>query len=282
MQDDFFGDATNQTIEKNEPLVELGQEKFSAPIPKSTDLSRSFVFEETEDTTTKEVFTIYGGKGDGKTSAAFAFPGNIACLSYDRKSLQPKKFLYSNDPRIRVYDAIKFLDDDPDKLLDSCYKTYLYNIFLLENIAKDKPDWVVIDGLEIYSEIGEMVMRKRNGLKAFQGVANMNVWKDRKLLLKNLHIKAMNACKKGVIYTTYSTEEQVVRDGVIIESKKVPKYVGIVMYETDYVLRAEGEQTKDGKKFYLYVASSKNNNRLKDGSRFDITGKMMPLGEVEK
>lgn len=277
MEDEFFG-GLEQAKENIQARQRFDDATAPIPIPRAEVQQQSFVFAETEDTTAKEVFCIFGGKGDGKTSAAFAFPGEIACLSYDRKSLQPKKFLYSNDSRIRVYDAIKFLDDDPDKLLDSCYKTYLYNIFLLEQIAKQQPDWVVIDGLEIYSEIGEMVMRKRNGLKAFQGISNMNVWKDRKLLLKNLHLKAMAAARKGVIYTTYSREEQIVRDGVIMESKKVPKYVGIVMYETDYVLRAESEQTRDGKRFFLVVASSKNNSRLKDGARFDITNKMMPLG----
>jgi len=273
--EDFFGDEPIEAV-----VVARKEEASAIPLPKAPS-AKDFIFEETEDTTTKEVFTIYGGKGDGKTSAAFAFPGTVACLSYDRKSLQPKKFLYRNDPRIRVYDAIKFLDDDPDKLLDSCYKTYLYNIFLLENIAKDKPDWVVIDGLEIYGEIGEFVARKRKGLKAFQPISQYDtMWKERKLILKNLHLKAMNAAKKGVIYTTYTREEEIIKDGIVIVKKQVPKYIGIVMYETDYVLRAEAEHTKDGKRFFLYVASSKNNSRLKDGARLDITNKQMPLGGV--
>ncbi len=60
-------------------------------------------------------FMIYGEKGDSKTTTALSFPGKIAALSFDHKTVEIWAEFFENDPRITVYDAIRYMDySSPD------------------------------------------------------------------------------------------------------------------------------------------------------------------------
>ena len=156
------------------------------------------------DVSEKIVITIYGRKGDGKTTTALGLPGTKMVLTFDNKSQAVKKYYYKNDKNIKIYNAVEYYKKDTEQnMLNTAELTYMVLLDFLKNI-KDKPDWIVIDGLEILSEIAEMVMRKRKGLKAYQGIGNMGVWKLRKQLLGEFHTRALEKVKKGVIYTTYT------------------------------------------------------------------------------
>ena len=262
----------NTFIEGTKTMIaveDIPQEQVKQ-IAKKSVAETSFKFEESENFP-QEVYTIYGLKGDGKTALSYSFPGTKAVLSFDRKSITTKENMYVQDKNIKVYDAIKYLEEDPDKYIESSTRTYEWCLFLLENMIKEKPDWVIIDGLEIFTRVGEMVMRGRHGLKPFQGVMNRNVWKDRRLILRNLHKMAIDACKKGVIYTTYTQKDDVVDDGTLVSSKDVPKWTDIVMEQTDAVIHVYGKQEKDGKKFFAEIVTSKNDKKMKTGRVIDIT-----------
>jgi len=220
----------------------------------------------------QEIYTIYGMKGEGKTSLAFTFPGAKAVLSFDRKSILTKQNLFPNSKDIRVYDAIKYLDEDPEKFVESSMKTYKYCLFLLENIAKEKVDWVIVDGLEIFTRIAEMVMRYKHSLSAFQGIPNLNIWKERRLVIRNLHKKCLDASKKGVIYTTYCAKDEIVDEGTLVTKKDVPNWQDIIMEQTDAVIRVFGKQEKEGKRFFAEIVTSKNDKKLKTGKIVDVTG----------
>lgn len=224
----------------------------------------------------KETYCVYGEKGNGKTVLALGFPGKISALSFDRKTMAPKVNFYDNDSRIKIYDAVEYFNRDSALVLDSAMKTYEYVKFLLDNIAeKDKPDWILIDGLEILEKIAEFVMRKRSNLHPYQGIVNMNLWKIRRSILDEVHQRANFIAKRGVIYTVYTTVSEIIEEGTVISKTKVPKYIDTILWETDIVLFVENKFDSKAKKSIITLRcdTSKNDKRIKTGSFFDITDK---------
>ena len=220
----------------------------------------------------KIVVTIYGRKGDGKTTTAFSFPGKISAISFDQKTSLVKKYYYNSDERIKVYDAVEFFDESPLSVLESGVKTYHYTEYLLDNIkASEFPDWIVIDGLEILTQMAEYKMRQMHKLAYNSGVP-LQYWKDRKLLIRNIHNKAIAAAKRGVIYTTYVDKDEVIEESEFISKKDVPRWNDVILYVTDVVLRVDSKIERDGKKFILTVDNSKV-PLFKTGQTIDITGK---------
>lgn len=241
---------------------------------KETISPSNFSFKQT-DNSSSIIVTIYGMKGEGKTAFALNekyFNGKISCLSFDNKTVQVKKYYYDDTNRIKVYNAIEHYTDDPDTILQSAEKTYQYCLFLLDNIAeKDKPDWILIDGLEIFAQIGEMVMRHRNALKPFSGVPNPNIWKTRKLILRAIHKKAVAGAKKGVIYTTYTDKDEIIEDGNVKTKDKIPKWTDVVLWETDIVVYVYSKTGKMERRFFYDVISSKIDSFFQTGKTEDIT-----------
>ena len=232
----------------------------------------NFVFVEDE-MSDKIIYTIYGHKGCGKTTTAFLFKGKKYCISFDKKSSVIKNNYFDGRDDIKVYDGTKYLVETAEEYVQSSIVCYDYVNFLLDNIEAQKDcDYIIIDGLEILQKLAEMNMRGQYHLTPFQGVSNPNVWKLRTLLIRNIHNKALNCCKKGVIYTTYIDKDEVVEEGTIITKTDIPKWVDIVFYTTDVVLRVNNTSGKDGRKCTVDVVSSKTKD-FKTGDKIDITNK---------
>jgi len=240
-------------------------------LPAQTE--EEFVIEEVAEPAPKEVILIYGHKGHGKTYLAMSFPGTKVVLSFDRKSAMVKYKDYKGDKRIHVYDVVRYMDySTSQKFLESADKTFRYLNVLLDHISQNPPDWIVIDGSEIFQQICEMTMRYRNNLMPFQGIANLNLWKERRLYIRQIHNKCLSIARRGIIYTTYVDKDEIVVDGEIIARKDVPKWIDAIMYETDTVIRVIAVSTDaegGGKKFIATVESSKGS--LPTGLRADIT-----------
>lgn len=266
-------EALAKKSEKEENIPVIPASLSPSDIISQTDIS-DFKLEEAV-LTPKIVVTIYGSKGSGKTTLAEGFPGTVAVLSFDRKSVAPKINYYNNDSRIKVFDAVKYYNRDTKLVRESAVKTYAYITFLLKELAKNPPDWVVIDGIEIMQKVAEMVMRQRNNLLPYQGVANLNVWKERNAIIDEIHQLALNTAKKGVIYTTYCDYDEIVEEGSLVTKEKVPRYIDSVMWETDIVLYIESKFDPETKKYNVKIRcdTSKFDNIIKSGSIFDITGK---------
>lgn len=244
------------------------------PRPASTVTNESFDFAEAP-SQRKTVIVVYGLKGHGKTYMAFTLVGTKAVLSFDRKSMRVKDFAFKNDKNIKVWDAVMHMDySTPDIWLQSADKTFRYCEALLRGtIAEFKPDWIMIDGTEIFQQICEMVMRYRNNITAFQGFPNRNLWKERNMYVRQLHNLAIEIAKKGVIYTTYTAKEEIVKEGDLTLKIDVPKWIDVVLYETDVVVRILLEQDKSGtQKFYAIVETSKVTDFPMTG-KVDVTGK---------
>jgi len=223
----------------------------------------------------KEVHMIYGHKGHGKTTIAMSYPGKVAVLSFDRKSTAIKYLYPDRQHEIKVWNAIKYMDySSPESELASAEKTFRYLIQLIDKVIRQwEPDWVVIDGSEILSQICELVMRYRNGLMPFQGIANFNLWKERKMYLRQIHNLALDIARKGIIYTAYCDKDEVIEDGEVRTRRDIPKWLDILIYETDVVIKALAEVEKgSGTRFYAIVESSKV-PYIKSGIQVDITGR---------
>jgi hypothetical protein len=234
-----------------------------------------FTFEEEETAPVKEVYLIFGRKGEGKTTLAMSFPGEIVVLSFDRKSAIIKATRYNNDPRIHVFDVTKYMDSSsPSTVVKSAEKTFIYLDKLLDYVGeKIKPDWIVIDGAELFQQICEFTMRARHGLEAFQGISNLNLWKERRLYIRQIHNKALNIAKRGIIYTTYVGVEERVVQGDVVDRREVPKWIDVIKYETDYVLRVEYDELN--KRFRVRVIGSKNEAKFPMSAIYDVTNKSL-------
>ena len=220
----------------------------------------------------KIVITIYGLKGDGKTMLCLALPGKIAALSFDNKTAKIWKYYYNSDPRIMVLNSVLFYDrSTQDKQLESSNKTVDFNIELLETIVKDfEPDWVLVDGFERFTRIAEMKMRFKEGLRPYQGISNLNVWKARRDYVAGLHQAAYKACKRGIIYTTYIKKDEIIIDGSLVTRKDVPRWFDVIMEETDVVIKAFSRLDQTGAAFWATVETSKH-PLFKTGRTAEIT-----------
>ena len=234
-------------------------------------------FDFSEDTgQAKEVHTIYGLKGHGKTYLTLTYPGTIVVLSFDRKAALVKQKCFAGENRIIVYDCVKYLDyGTPQNWLKTAEITFKYINALLDRVvAKIKPDWIVIDGSEIFQQICEMTMRYRNNLMPFQGIANRNLWKERRMYIRQVYNKCLSIAQRGVIFTTYIDKDEIVVEGEFIAKKDVPKWIDVIMYETDVVIKVEAMPTDSGKKYYAIIESSKT--KLPSGVKVDITDRGFP------
>ena len=234
----------------------------TASVDPSVDKA-GFTFKEEEELNPKIVLTIFGGKGTGKTSLAFTAPGNLSCMSYDKKSAIIKKEQFDDDSRIKVYDAVKFYKYDKEEITASAFKSYDFMMYLLDEIKKEgNTDWIIHDGYEIIAKICEMKMRYENNIGPFQGVANLNLWKGRRLDIRRLHNKSLEAANKGVIYTTYTDKDEVVIDGTLMCRKDVPKYTDVIMWETDIVIKTFAERASDELIHLAEVVTSKLSKKI--------------------
>jgi len=219
----------------------------------------------------KEVWMYYADKGQGKTTFALSHPGKIAALSFDFKTALIKNTMFNNDSRIKVFDVMQYIDYSTAEAKLKTSETVLDFIFtLLDSIKKDGSfDWILIDGSEIFSKLGESVMRYRNNIAPYAGIGNLNIWKERRQYIQNLHYKSLSAVNKGVIYTTYPKWDEEIVEAQTIHKRKRPNWIDVIMTETDVVIYLDTDE-KDDIKYIARVDSSKY-SEVKSGVKIEIT-----------
>lgn len=262
------------------------------PIQTSTPLTEGFDYSDAPKNKLM-ILTVYGLKGPGKTYSSFCLDGTILCISFDRKSETIHIEEFNSDSRITVKDALRYLDKtSPSAFTASSEKTFKYlvgkedpEIGILEKYKLEgkKFDWVMLDCTEEMNRICEMVMRYRNGLMPSQGVANRNLWKDRRLYINAIHNASVDIANKGLIYTTYTDEQKIIKDGEIVALETVPKWIDVQMLETDVVIHVFVEQSfKTNERKFMGVVESSKYKLFPTGKRADITGKGLKALMEEK
>ena len=222
-------------------------------------LSSVHKWEEDKTGEPKKVFVIFGSKGVGKTAAALAFDGPILAISMDDKTIRVKMGLFQNDPRVTVISGTKFMTYEDDKYVEGGKKTHEYLCWILDQAKGKGPfDYVLIDGFEKVKEACELVMRYKHKLGPFENFANPNFWKSRKLALREILHRALQAATKGVIFTTYSEHlDEVIEAGQVVKRKPNPKWFDIVEEYTDIMIRVWSEPDRTGLRFMTQITSSK-------------------------
>ena len=231
---------------------------------------------EPEKPSTLKYLTIFGGKNSGKTAVALSFPGKMVALSFDHKTVPTWVDMFNSDPRITIYDAIKYMDySSPDASLISSEICFRYIFSILDMIKsrgpENYPDWFLIDGLEEYMKISESVMRWRNGIKMTQGV-EWQFWKDRRLYTKQLFLKLATLVNKGVIFCTKYDFEETIISGVTKEKIKKPIWLDIIEEQTDIVIETWSTEDKvtGSVRFLAHITASKYAS-FPTGRKVDVT-----------
>ncbi len=273
-------------VEERKPQarVEVKTEIVPAPAPKAKsqvnmpveipEPVEEILEVEEEEPPHKLVILIVGDKGTGKTVTALSFPGEICVLSFDRKAMPIKSFFYKGDKRIHVFDIVKYVDWRPERITETAAKAFDAIERVLEKCAKMKADWIVFDGTEIMEQLAEMYMRHRHGLGPIEGIRNLNIWKERRWILRAVHNRALSTARKGVIYTVYPTWSERIVAGEVVDRKQEPKWLEFILFETDIVLWTRYDENM--KRFLVEVQTSKLDKLMPTGHVYDVTGN--PLG----
>jgi len=265
-------------IEKKEEPIPVKEEKIpetpsttqDTAIPSPVKKSGEYDFSPAQPEE-KHIIMIYGLKGAGKTSLSFSFPKSHNCVSFDKKATSIKE-ASTNKDHITVFDGARYFDkSSPNNWLNSSEKSWKYLNGLINQVT-EFPDWFDIDGGDVFHKMAEMVMRGRNNLMPFQGISNLNVWKERNMYIDQLLAMCFDKSKKGVIWTSYIDEHTEIVDGDFKIRQGIPKWIGNVMMETDVVIRVERETKENGQRFYATVETSKW-DKIPESGKVDITNK---------
>lgn len=231
----------------------------------------------------KTIITVYGPKGVGKTALAYGMiPDNSSVIvwSYDNMSTGPREleFIKSANLNIKVLNAILPLDkSNPDIYLKTASRTYDMNIKITLQIAeREKPDWIILDCFEVFSEICEMKMRYNNKIPAYGGVSNLNIWKERRQFIDGFNKVLKESVNEGVIYIMYPKVQNLYKNGEIFSSEETPAWVSDMMKQTLVTVRASSEfdTTANIRKYYAEIESSKKEKEYPPG-KYDVTGKRL-------
>ena len=223
-----------------------------------------------------KVFMIYGEKGESKTTLGLSFPGKIYAISFDRKTVEVWLSMFKGDKRIDVKDALRYMDwTSPEARLKSADISLRYIDALLDEAKKFEPDWILVDATGGYTKMAEMTMRYRNNIGMTEGVS-WTYWTERRLYIKQLHLKALGIAKKGLIYTAFVGVREKIENNKIVDTMEQPKWVDVVKDETDVAIRVRAKLYDDGMRYTATVDSSKW-RPIRTGIKVDIT---IPEGEV--
>lgn len=285
--EDFFGEEEAEEESTEEPQeeeedkvkqaldVEEGKDRSSKATPKQEESGRWDLSDDRGEGTA--TVTIYGEKGGGKTTLACALEGTKYIVSMDRKAVPVKDSLYNGDDSIIVKNGVRYYSEATGetkiKTADETYEYILHG--LLQTDAKnEKPDWIVFDDSDKLVEICGMRMRYRNGKGPYEGIANLNIWKQRKDYIRTLHKTASDIAKKGVVYTCFTEEKKIIEEGSFVTRKDIPAWFDIIMKRTDALIRVQRNMEEDHMQFLARVETAKKNGIVdfETGTSADVTG----------
>ena len=280
---DLF-DKPKEEKEKPEERPQPPKEETPKESPPKPEKYKKYDFSPAKKTK-KHTIVVYGLKGAGKTTLSLSTPGTHFALTFDNKTQAVASEAQSPE-RIVVEDGVKYYDrSSAERWLESSVDSWTYIQGLLDGLENgwlvnekgekiERPDWIVVDGGEIVHTMLEMVMRERNNLMPFQGVSNRNVWKERRMYIATLFQRCMQISKRGVLWTSYITKDEIKEDGDYVSIQDVPKWIDAVLYHTDCLIKVVRKTGKIGQEFGAIVESSKW-KAIPESGYTDVTDKGM-------
>lgn len=245
------------------------------------------------------VFVIQGGgdgKGTGKTTTfgSLLDPSpeateTMAIFSFDEKvrsilraQMIPTMGEANFRKRVRILNVRKkyrFNEDNWTKTAAEAHAAIIDDLRTIEQAGG--VDLVVHDGLEILSEIEEMRMRFKFHFGPFDKIS-WEPWKHRTLGLRDILNQSQRSAKRSVVFTAYPKVVEEIKDGVVVGTREVPKWMDLIEKMTDVWLVADRHEksTKSGieTRFTVFVRSSKLNAMFPTGHTYDVTN--TTLGRV--
>lgn len=281
--DELFGSTIKQLIPTQEQLKTITTPKEPITIQETApkDVAPKPKYDYTpEKSNRKIVVTVFADKNEGKSYLALSFGnrGNpkdkIFAISFDHKTQPVKDLVFPDLDNVVVHDGTKYYDRSSSKAwLDSSVDSleYIYSL-IQDECGRLKPDWILFDAMETFYTMTEMAMRCNHNLQPYEGIQNRNIWKQRRMFLQHAHDLALRYAEKGIIYTTYSTMKGRIidADGQLVDAKEVPKWYGVMLLESDAVIRTNVRIVKDELRFFARIEGSKV-SLFRTGDERDVT-----------
>lgn len=204
---------------------------------------------------------IHGEKGSSKTTTALSIAGDVLVFSYEDidNVTDIIKGMFDNDPRFQVKDFEQFkVEETGETLKETSEFIFDLSIKLMKILIsrKMKFDWFVADGFHNLADTAQMKMRKKNGVGAFAGVKNRNIWNERKIFLNEFFRLAKKVSRYGVIFTSQDKITETT-DGTKVE----PAWMGKIKDDMKTLIRTSVKERNVGSKtvnsFYANVISCK-------------------------
>ena len=233
----------------------------------------------------KETILIAGEKNGGKSVSALSFPGKIAVISFDEKIFAARDFVVrhgiKDEKDIMIYYPAKHYNpkavDDREigkaaiAVINDAFKA-VYSIKVRAETGQFVPDWIFFDNLEFFIRLAEFAGKYRRGVPITttpqKGDDVWGAFDIRNIITNVIYKAAVSTPKKGVIYTLYTKDKDVVLPDGTTKKAQVPKWFEVLMYETDHHVIV----WKNENRYFAKIVGTKDENKYPDGLAVEVTG----------
>ncbi len=278
--------AAPTTEQKPEPIDVFEQVSSDNPSFDLNSFSSSDILEpdSAPPSGNKETILIAGEKNDGKSISALSFPGKIAVVAFDEKIFSARNFaveLGIKKPEdIMIYYPTKHYNpkavDDREigkaavAVINEAFRA-VYSIKVRAEAGTFVPDWILFDNLEFFIRLAEFAGKYKRGVpitaRPEKGDDVWGAFDLRNIITNVIYKAAISIPKKGVIYTLYTKEKDVVMPDGTTKKVKTPKWFEVLMYETDHHILV----WKDEGRYFAKIIATKSPKKYPDGLELEVT-----------
>ena len=235
-------------------------------------------------TGSRETILIAGEKNGGKSVAALSFPGKIAVIAFDGKIFAARDFVVrhgiKDENEVMIYYPAKHYNpkavDDGEigkaaiAVINDAFRA-VYSIKVRADTGQFVPDWVLFDNLEFSIRLAEFAGKYKRGVPITttpqKGDDVWGAFDIRNIITNVIYKAAVSIPKKGVIYTLYTKDKDVVLPDGTTKKAQVPKWFEVLMYETDNHIIV----WKDDSRYFAKIVGTKDEERYPDGLIIETT-----------
>lgn len=269
------------SLKRSEGSTEFSFDSFSS----ASDLVEPDIAPPTKG---KETILIAGDKNAGKSVAALSFPGKIAVIAFDEKIFSARDYVLKHgikdEKDIMIYYPAKFYNpkavDDREigqaaiAVINEAFRD-VYSIKVRAEADKFVPDWIFFDNMEFFIRLAEFAGKYKRGVPiTTRPQEGDNVWGAfdiRNIITNVIYKTAIAISKKGVIYTLYTREKDVILPDGTTKKAQVPRWFEVLMYETDNHIIVWKDE--DNARYFAKIVGTKDDEKYPDGLIIETTGR---------